>query len=337
MDYPSPSTLDSRLSLSPMMESRLVRVDETIPEAFKIAQRNRISYSDLKYFLKQSPMIVFVYGSLQLPHEIALCLNKDKSCHDDEDVGYALRMTPATLPYHRVYAIKDRIFPGLLDDGTEEDVADGMVIFGLAEAERRRFDRREGGWYSREERRVYIQMASGDEQVIHAHVYIWAHGCEYLIDRDEKRWSLEEFMQARQKAPNAQPTEVEDQRAYEKSIEEMQRRYALRDEKRKQDVLAEARRRQHRILAEYEKRRQQQLAAYALRQERMEAALRAIENDRREMNRQKEHIYEDSSSDSSSNTDSADPPNESKNPFRDFDGPPEALEITRSHAMDGDG
>lgn len=241
-------------------------------------------------------------------------------------------MTPAKLPRHRVYAIKDRIFPGILDDGTEDDVADGMVIFGMAEAERQRFDRREGGWYSREERRVYIEMASGDEQVVQAHVYIWARGSEHLIDRDEKRWSLEEFVQARKKAPKAQPTEEDDQDAYEKSIEEMQKRYALRDEKRKQQILAEDKRRKEKIVAEYEKRQQQKLAVYALRQEQIEAAIRSIENDR-EDGREKEHIYEDSSTDSSGH--SMDSPSDSEDPFKDFDGPSEALEMARPRTMDG--
>lgn len=331
MDYPSPSTPDSVLRLSPATESPPGKVDQTIPEAFKIAQRNRITYSDLRDFLKKSPMNVFVYGSLQLPHEIALCLNKGKVFHDDEDVAFALRMTPATLPHHRVYAIKDRIFPAILDDGTEDDVADGMVMFGLDETERQRFDRRQGGWYSREERRVYIRMASGDEQVIHAHVYIWARGPEYLINRDEKQWSLEEFMQVRRKAPKAQPSEEKDQAAYEKSIDEMRKRYALRDEQRKQDLFAEAQRREAKMLADYEKRRKQQLAAYALRQQRMEAALKAIEHNR-EKDGQKEHRYEDSTSDSWSDSSTDSPTREeSENPFKDFDGPsePPPLEMAR--------
>ena len=335
MDCHLISTPDSELSWS-ITESDIDTVDETIPEAFKIAQRNRITYSDLKQFFKQSPVNVFVYGSLQLPHEIALCLNQNKIIHDDEDVGFALRMTPATLPHHRVYAIKDRIFPAILDDGTEDDVADGMVIFGLLEAERQRFDRREGGWYSREERRVYIRMASGDEQVIQAHVYLWAHGPEYLIDRDEKQWSLEEFMQVRRKTPKVQPSEEVDKATYEKSIEEMQRRYAQREEKRKQNLLLQSQRRQQKLLADYEKRRQQQLAAYALRQKRMEAALKAIETDRRETDRQKEHRYEDSSS-SDSSSDTVEPRNGSENPFKDFDGPEpsEALEVSQSCAKNG--
>lgn len=313
-----------------MTESYRGRVDDTIPEAFKIAQRNRISYAELRVFLKAPVTNVFVYGSLQLPHEIAICLNKDNFCHDDEDIGFAVRMTPATLPHHRVYAIKDRIFPAILDDGAEDDVADGMVIFGLAEGERQRFDRREGGWYSREERRVYIRMETGEEQIIKADVYIWAHGSEHLVDRNEKRWSLGEYMQARKEAPKEQPSDQKNSEAYEKSIDEMRKRYALRDEQRKQDLVAEAQRREQRMIADYEKRRKLQLAAYALRQQRMEAALKAIEA-KREKDRQKEHRYEDSSSDSWS--DSEDSANDAENPFKEFDGPSEALEMAPTRAV----
>lgn len=319
MESPSPSKLDSEFSLSPLPESSRGKVDEGVPEAFRIAQRNALTYSDLKLFLKKSSMTVFMYGSLQLPSEIALCLNRDKCIHDDEDVGLALRMTPAVLPHHRVYAIKDRIFPALLDDGTEKDVAEGMVIFGLTEAERQRFDRREGGWYSREQRAVFIRMATGDEQVVGAHVYIWAQGSEHLIDRDEKQWSLEEFVQERQKDPVAQPSDKQDQAAFEKSMEERQERFAL-DEERKEKIRAHAQRCRQKMLADYEKRKQRQRAAYALRQQRMAEAVRAIEADR-ERRRQQEHRYEDSSSDSFSPDEEADPPSEAEDPFKGFDGP----------------
>lgn len=312
-----------------MPETPSSRTDDPIPEAFKMAQRNRISYADLRVFLKKSPMNVFVYGSLQLPHEIALCLNKGKVFHDDEDIGFAMRMTPATLPNHRVYAVKDRIFPAILDDGTEDDVVDGMVILGLDQAERQLFDRREGGWYSREERRVYIRMESGDEQVIHAHVYIWAHGAEHLIDRDEKRWSLKEYMQARKKAPGARPSEEEDPAAYERSMDEMQKRYALRDEQRKRDQIAEAQRREKKLQMEYDKSRNQKAAAYLARQKRMKEEMEAIEQ-KREKDRQKEHKYVDSSDSWSDSKDSA---TEAETPFKNFDGPSEALEKTRPPAV----
>lgn len=333
MDYcPPPSTPDSEWSLSWELEGPSDSDENTIPEAFKIAQRNRITYAELKYMLKKSTMNFFVYGSLQLPREIALCLNKDKVIHDDEDVSFAMRMTPATLPYHRVYAIKDRIFPAILDDGTEHDVVDGMLLFGLDEAERQRFDRREGGWYSREERSVYIRMASGDEQVIRAYVYIWAHGSEHLINRDEKIWSLEEYMHERKKAPGARPSEEKDQAAYEKSIDEMRKRNAARDEQRRKDLLVEDRRRERRKFEEEEKLEEQERILQAARQRRMKAGMKA-EEQRREKAKQKEHIYEDSTSDSWS--DSEDLPNEAENSFKGFDRPSEILEMARPSAGNG--
>jgi cation transport regulator ChaC len=218
---------DPDLSNPPLTELQLNFLDKTVPEAYKIALSNRLTWSELETYLTNTPMVIFAYGSLQLPHELALCLNEDKAYRDDEDVGYALRMTPGKLTHHRVYAIRDRIFPGVLDDGTEDDVVDGMVIFGLVEAERQRLDRREGGWYSREERQIAIRMASGDEENIEANVYIWAAGSENLISPNEKKWSLHGFIKDRKgEMPlEAQPAPDKtddggDQRAYQDWIRE---------------------------------------------------------------------------------------------------------------------
>lgn len=312
-----------------MSETSSSRGDDPIPEAFKMAQRNRISYVDMRGFLKRSPVNVFVYGSLQLPREIALSINKSKIFHDDEDIGFAMRMTPATLLGHRVYAVRDCIFPAILDDGTEDDVVEGMVMFGLDEGERQCLDRREGGWYSREERRVYIRMESGEEQVIRAHVYIWAHGTEHLIDRDEKIWSLEEYASARKKAPGARPSEEKDPAAYEKSIDEMQKRYALRDEQRKRDLAAEKQRREKQQLADYEENRRQKAAAHLARQKRMKEETEAIEQ-KREKERQKEHKYVDSSD---SWSDSEDSLAEAIKPSKNFDGPSEVLGMAQPPAV----
>jgi hypothetical protein len=206
---------DPDLSVPRLTDVKLDLLDETIPEAYKIAQRNRLSCAEVRFYLKTTRMVVFVYGSLQLPNEIALCLNHDKAFRDDEDVGFALRMTPGKLTHHRLYAIKDRIFPAVLDNGTEDDIVDGMVIFGLMETQRQRFDRFEGGWYSREAKQVVIQLASGDEENIDADVYIWAHGSHYLIDPAEKKWSLSEFIQERKKAPGVKPTDFENDKHQE--------------------------------------------------------------------------------------------------------------------------
>ena len=194
-----------------MTEKDLDLMDKNIPEAYRIAQRNWVSWEELNSWVEESYMIVFAYGSLQLPHELSACFDYQKSNPDDDEVRYATRMIPGKLKGHKVHAIQDGMFPAILDDGGEEDVVEGMLIFGLRDWECHLLDRRQGEWYSREEKEISIVVGHRqDEDIIDAQVYMWARGRGNLIDPEEKKWSLREFVKARKQDPRAKPSADED-------------------------------------------------------------------------------------------------------------------------------
>lgn len=276
---------DQNLSVRPLTEIQQHRIDETIPQDFKLALKNRLTWLDLRWYLYQRSAPIFAYGSLQLPHEIARCLNKGKFNHDDEGMSTALSMTPGVITHHHVYAVQDSIFPGILEDGTEHDEVPGMVIFGLNATQRHLLDCREGSWYCREERDVNIVMSSGEDEVIRAHVYVWARGAQYLCDPDVIRWTLKEFIEQRKKAPTAKPTDEANEDAYRNLIKANPDRYAL------PPMVEYARHLEW--LASYDRRFERRIAIQQRIREREAAAMLAQQ-------RGEENIYGISSSDSES-------------------------------------
>lgn len=283
MDHPRSARPDPNLSVPPLTETEPYLLDETNPQDLKHAPENRLTRLVLRGFLQNRPIPIFAYGSLQLPHEIALCLNKDRRYDDDENVLSALRMTPGVISHHHVYGIQDSIFPGILEDGTEDDQVPGVVIFGLTEAQRQRLDRRVGSWYCREEKDVNIIMATGEDEVIMAHVYMWARGSQYLLNPDVTKWTLTKFIEERKEKPKAKRSDEDDKDAYQNLINANPHRYTL--------PAAEDKKRRLEWLASYDRRYARRVAIWHSIQKREVTAVLAQQ-------RGEENIYGTSSTDS---------------------------------------
>lgn len=130
-------------------------------------------------------------ASLMVPAIAAHVIDNSEDCMDEDRMNSLI--TPATLSGFQRFAIKNTIFPAVLDafSGT---LVEGLVLFGLTSAQRGRIDNFEGGRYSREAHDVRITLASGEEEIIEADVYVWARDPSELQEQEEKLWSLEEFL-----------------------------------------------------------------------------------------------------------------------------------------------
>ena len=133
---------------------------------------------------------LFVYGSLMVPAILSLAINitNDPINPQPSDTP----STPSTLAGFQRFLIKDSIFPAVLD-GFPNSTVNGLVLFGLTSLQRGRIDNFEGGLYSRETWDVTITLASGEEVVIDADVYVWGRDSSLLEDPRDRVWDLDEF------------------------------------------------------------------------------------------------------------------------------------------------
>lgn len=155
------------------------------PDSWHLARSTRFTKEEVDEFLSSGSPPLFVYGPLQLPNILAQVLYGG-SATVAEEFMLASHMTQGALTHHQVYTLDHDIFPAMLDNGTDEDVAHGLLIFGLTERQRQRIDRYKGGRFSREERDVEIIIAGRESRMIGAHAYIWRGDRESRLNLAER-------------------------------------------------------------------------------------------------------------------------------------------------------
>ena len=164
-----------------------------LPASYNVAKNNLLTREQIDEYEVESSTAVFVYGSLMLPN-LAVRRIKDSATEADE-MEVAGRMTRATLKGFRRHAVRHTVFPAVLDNGSEEDTVEGMVLFGLTESELQRLDRFESGIYFRVEVAVNIELQDGDSIECFVQAYVFARDENLLLDPAVTTWTLEQFIQ----------------------------------------------------------------------------------------------------------------------------------------------
>ncbi len=157
-----------------------------------MAEEKYFTAEEVNGFVGRPVNPLFVYGSLMIPAIVANVIDRPDG-RMNEGIIKSM-MTAATLGGFQRFAIKNTIFPAVLDAFSGTSV-EGLILFGLTSAQRGRIDNFEGGRYSREAHDVRITLASGKEEIIEADVYVWARDRSELQEHKERVWSLEEFVQ----------------------------------------------------------------------------------------------------------------------------------------------
>lgn len=164
-----------------------------IPTSYSIAKNNQLTRQQIEEYENESSTAVFVYGSLMLPN-LAVRRLKDSVTEADE-LDLAQRMTPATLKRFRRHAVRDMVFPAIIDCDGEQDIVEGMVIFGLTGEELGRLDRFEAGLFARIEVSITIDLQDGTQFEHFVQVYLFAQDIRLLLDPAVATWSLEQFLE----------------------------------------------------------------------------------------------------------------------------------------------
>lgn len=161
------------------------------PTSYRVALSNRLDIFQIGELIMQSPLPLFVYGSLQIP---SLVVAQFSSSDTLSELALAQRMIPGKLIRFKMFSQRIGDFPAILDTGNPADVVTGMMILGLSEGQRQRLDRYEGGWYSREVVNVKVHLSTGEYVNIMAHTYIWAQGRNELASPNTRIWSIDQFI-----------------------------------------------------------------------------------------------------------------------------------------------
>lgn len=183
------STMNSDEPSSALSDDSSVKPSEDTTMAFHdswhLARMIRFTNEEVDELLSSGPPPLFVHGPLRLPNILAQVLYGSLATMAEEFM-LASNMTPGALTHHQVYTLDRGIFSAMLDNGTDEDVAHGLLIFGLTERQCQRIDRYTGGRFSREERQVEIIVAERESRTINAHAYIWRGDRESMLNSAEQ-------------------------------------------------------------------------------------------------------------------------------------------------------
>ena len=169
-----------------------------LPASYCQALSNVFTLAQIDQATGVNTNALFVYGSLMFPG-VAVRRLMDIVADEDEH-RFVSRMAPASISYHKRFAVRDSPYCALVDQGTADDRVVGFVIFGITAEELGRIDRFESGMYSREEVEVHVTVneqpywAEPKPLEVMAWTYLWAGTEDQLVPASEAEWSGEKFI-----------------------------------------------------------------------------------------------------------------------------------------------
>lgn len=163
-----------------------------LPKSFLRAAANRFTKEQVEQFTADlklgynNPLPYFVCGSFMFPATL-------RAITTGLTLGMlAANMCPATLRGFERRCVLSAEWPAIVpaaDPHAEEAVVQGMMVFGIADSQRARVHRFEGGMFDL--RRVTVQMELKDGSMWNheAGVYVWNRAESRLLPLAEKKWS----------------------------------------------------------------------------------------------------------------------------------------------------
>lgn len=158
------------------------------PESYRVASANRFDNQEIDDFIAgHRPS--FFYGSLMFPCVVMFVIRQENV------IGVAKQMTPATIHGHHRYAVEGADFPAVLPSEDPYDTVNGFLGFGFTQDQRLCLDLFEGGMYDRHVAKATIELKDGTTREVEADVYIWNQRDERLEEPSVREWSPEFFLE----------------------------------------------------------------------------------------------------------------------------------------------
>ncbi|KAK5149305.1 hypothetical protein LTR04_007221 [Oleoguttula sp. CCFEE 6159] len=159
-----------------------------LPVLYELALRRRMLRSEFEQLSLFKWPPIFVCGLLMLPGTLSSLLDKKNNA----DV--LCWMTPAILPGHHRYVIRESNLPAILPADGKRDYVDGMIIFGQGVRDLAAIEEHEGAKCRKEWVIAVVMLEDGSLEDFMTWAFVWSGEKSELFGREEKTWSMGGFL-----------------------------------------------------------------------------------------------------------------------------------------------